>query len=105
MKYSTGKEAGLRHATGSSWTEVERMKKKRNSRVRYSTGRDSRALHFTGTMTGYEPPDEEEADAHAQAPTDEQNRRAEQDLPWASVDVRRALDRAQSADEPARDRA
>jgi len=48
MKYSTGRQTLCKHSTAMEWDEYE--KKKRRSRVRYSTGRGAAIRHFSGVL-------------------------------------------------------
>jgi len=48
MKYSTGRGTRCKHSTAMEWNEYE--KKKRRSRVRYSTGRCAALKHFSGVL-------------------------------------------------------
>ncbi len=48
MKYSTGRQTRCKHSTAMEWDEYE--KKKRRSRVRYSTGRGAAIRHSSGVL-------------------------------------------------------
>ena len=48
MKYATGRGTRCKHATSMEWDEVE--KKQRKSRLRYSTGRNSRIERICGAL-------------------------------------------------------
>jgi len=57
MKYSTGRRTRCKHSTAMEWDEYE--KKKRRSRVRYSTGRGAVLRHFSGVLLDGEALEEE----------------------------------------------
>jgi len=57
MKYSTGRQTRCKHSTAMEWDEYE--KKKRRSRVRYSTGRGAAIRHFSGVLLDGETPEQE----------------------------------------------
>ena len=57
MKYSTGRQTRCKHSTAMEWDEYE--KKKRRSRVRYSTGRGAALRHCSGVLLDGETPEQE----------------------------------------------
>ncbi len=48
MKYTTGRGSRCKHSTSMEWDEVE--KKQRKTRLKYSTGRNSRIRRICGAM-------------------------------------------------------
>ena len=58
MKYSTGRQTRCKHSTAMEWDEYEK-KKRRRSRVRYSTGRGAAIRHFSGVLLDGETPEQE----------------------------------------------
>lgn len=60
MKYSTGRGTRVRHSTAMEWSEYEK-KKKRRSRFKYSTGKDSSIAHSCGVLFDGEIEEQDEA--------------------------------------------
>lgn len=57
MRYSTGRETRVNHSTAMEWDEYE--KKKRRSRIRYSTGKGAALRHACGVLLDEETVEQE----------------------------------------------
>ena len=48
MKYSTGKDAKVKHATGPHFDDIKKKKKRKYVPVKHSTGSETAIRHVTG---------------------------------------------------------
>ncbi|NQT30579.1 MAG: hypothetical protein HQ596_08400, partial [Candidatus Saganbacteria bacterium] len=72
MKYSTGRKTKMKYSTGMDWDEY--MKKRRHSRVRYSTGESATLSHSSGTLLDGRAELEEDSSSEARRAKEEEKK-------------------------------